>query len=177
MRDQTMELVGERVRLRTLTSEDLPLFAEFLRAPSVKKWWGDYDEDRLRRELVDDPSAEAFAVEAEGHLVGMVDFCEETYPDYYYAALDITLGVPYQGQGLGSDALRTLITHLVDERGHHRLTVDPAAENTDAAGFYEKLGFRKVGIMRKYERVSDEHWRDGLLMELIVETDPHPCKA
>jgi len=172
-----MELVGARVRLRTLTSEDLPLLAEFLQASSVKKWWGDYDEARLRRELVDDPSVEAFAVEVEGHLVGMVDFCEETYPDYHHAALDITLGVPYQGQGLGSDALRTLITHLVDERGHHRLTVDPAAENTDAVRFYEKLGFRKVGILSKYERVSEGHWRDGLLMELVVDSDLRTCKA
>ena len=172
-----LPLRGERVSLRALASKDLPLFAEFLQAPSVKRWWGDYDEDRLRRELVDDPSVEAFAVEAEGHLIGIVDFCEETHPDYYHAALDITLGVPHQGRGLGSDALRTLIGHLVDERGHHRLTVDPAAENTDAVRFYERLGFRKVGVLREYQRVSEGHWRDGLLMELIVEPDPHPCGA
>ena len=31
------------------------------------------------------------------------------------------------------------------------------------------LGFRPVGVLRKYERVEDGVWRDALLMELLAE--------
>ena len=65
--------------------------------------------------------------------------------------------------------MRTLIAWLFDVRGHHRLTVDPAAENARAIHVYEALGFRPVGVLRLYERVEDGVWRDALLMELLAD--------
>jgi hypothetical protein len=55
------------------------------------------------------------------------------------------------------------------DRGHHRLTIDPAASNARAIAAYAKVGFRPVGIMRQYERGPDGTWHDGLLMELLRE--------
>jgi len=51
-------------------------------------------------------------------------------------------------------------------RGHHRLTIDPAADNLAAIRAYEKVGFRTVGVMREYWRAPDGTWHDGLLMDL-----------
>jgi aminoglycoside 6'-N-acetyltransferase len=64
--------------------------------------------------------------------------------------------------------MRALMRHLVDDRGHHRFTVDPAVANQRAIHVYEKLGFRRVGAMRAYERGEDGVWRDGLLMEHVT---------
>ena len=64
--------------------------------------------------------------------------------------------------------MRLLIAWLIDERGHHRLTVDPAAANARAIHVYESLGFKPVGVLREYERVADGVWRDALLMELLA---------
>jgi aminoglycoside 6'-N-acetyltransferase len=62
------------------------------------------------------------------------------------------------------------VRHLIDERGHHRITIDPGTGNTAAIHSYEKVGFRPVGVMRRYERrVGSEEWRDGLLMELLAD--------
>ena len=58
---------------------------------------------------------------------------------------------------------------LIDERGHHRITIDPAAENTHAIAAYAKLGFRPVGVMRSYQRMTDGRWVDALLMDLLAE--------
>ena len=66
--------------------------------------------------------------------------------------------------------MRRVVRHLIDDRGHHRITIDPAAANTAAIRAYEKAGFRPVGVMRRYERDADGGgWHDGLLMELLAE--------
>ncbi|MGD0997501.1 MAG: GNAT family protein, partial [Thermoleophilia bacterium] len=89
-------------------------------------------------------------------------------PDYRHAALDIFVADAWQDRGVGSDAMSTLIRYLTERRGHHRLTVDPAVENERAVFVYERLGFRRVGIMRAYEQTAAAVWRDALLMELVT---------
>jgi aminoglycoside 6'-N-acetyltransferase len=59
--------------------------------------------------------------------------------------------------------------HLIRERGHHRLVIDPAADNTAAIRCYSAVGFRPVGIVRQYERGPDGKWHDGLLMDLLAD--------
>ena len=56
---------------------------------------------------------------------------------------------------------------LFDERGHHRLTIDPSAANARAIATYTAVGFRPVGLMREYERGPDGTFHDGLLMDLL----------
>ena len=69
----------------------------------------------------------------------------------------------------------TLLRYLIDERGHHRVTIDPAVANARAIHVYERVGFRRVGVMRKYERSSaDGTWHDNLLMDLLAEDAARP---
>jgi aminoglycoside 6'-N-acetyltransferase len=99
----------------------------------------------------------------------MIQFSEETEPKYRHASIDLFLDPALHGRGIGTEAVRRVVRHLVDERGHHRITIDPAADNAAAIRAYEKAGFRPVGVMRAYERdVGGEGWHDGLLMELVV---------
>ncbi len=63
--------------------------------------------------------------------------------------------------------MRTVARWLLEVRGHHRITIDPAAANVHAIRAYAKVGFRPVGVMREYERGPDGTWHDGLLMDLL----------
>jgi len=74
------------------------------------------------------------------------------------------------GTGLAREAVGLVVRHLFEARGHHRITIDPAAANERAIRCYEAVGFVRVGIMRQYERAADGTWRDGLLMELLAKT-------
>lgn len=47
--------------------------------------------------------------------------------------------------------------------------IDPAADNLRAIRAYEKVGFKRVGMMRRYERGADGRYHDGLLMDLLPE--------
>jgi aminoglycoside 6'-N-acetyltransferase len=94
---------------------------------------------------------------------------EEADPEFRHAAIDLFLDPAVRGRGLGPDAIRTLAGRLIDVDGHHRLTIDPAADNGAAIRAYEKVGFRQVGRLRRYQRMPDGTWIDGLLMELLAE--------
>ena len=160
-------LRGERVTLRPLEDSDLDPLAAIIREPSVAQWWGEAEEpERLRDNLRMD--GDALVIEADGELAGWLGFVEETEPEYRSVGLDISLSERFQGQGLGPDALRTLIRWFATERGHHRFTIDPSVLNDRAIRAYEAVGFKPVGVMRKAELVDGE-WTDGLLMDLLIE--------
>jgi len=162
-------LRGERVVLRPFEERDVEQVAAILAEPDVARWWHGYDAERVRREYVEpqDENEEAYAIEAGGEVVGLLLLYEEPDPDYRRAGLDMALATSAQGQGLGPEALRLAARYLFDERGHHRITIDPAAHNERAIRAYERVGFRPVGVMRLYERGPDGSWHDGLLMDLL----------
>ncbi len=109
-------------------------------------------------------------IEVDGAVAGLIQFCEETEPRYRHASIDLFLAPVLHGRGLGEEAVREVAGMLIEERGHHRITIDPAAENAAAIRAYEKVGFKPVGVMRRYERdVDGEGWHDGLLMELLAD--------
>ena len=112
------------------------------------------------------PPRAAFA--QTGEVAGMIQHYEETDQEYRHAGMDLFLGAPYHGRGLGTDAVRTMARHLMYDRGHHRLVIDPAAGNLRAIRCYEKAGFRRVGVMRRYWLGPDGTWHDGLLMDLLA---------
>jgi aminoglycoside 6'-N-acetyltransferase len=134
------------------------------REPEVARWWLRVDEAQLRSRPGD-----SFAIEHEGQLAGYAEVWEELDPEYRHAGIDLFLGHAYQGRGLGGDAVLTLARHLVHDRGHHRLVIDPAAENERAIRAFERVGFRPVGVQRKVELAEDGSWRDGLLMDMLAE--------
>jgi aminoglycoside 6'-N-acetyltransferase len=78
-----------------------------------------------------------------------------------------TWGGGFQGRGTGREAVALLAGYLFGQRGHHRITIDPAAANSRAIRCYASVGFRPVGVMRQYERGGDGRFHDGLLMDLL----------
>jgi aminoglycoside 6'-N-acetyltransferase len=165
----TTELNGERVRLREITQEDVPILRAIAASEEVSRWWGPPDE---RFPFEDD--ARPFAIVVGGEVVGLIQFGEEREPDYRHASIDIFVEPRLQRRGIGTDAVATLARHLIEDRGHHRLTIDPAADNAAAIRCYEKIGFRHVGRTRLSWRDREGRWRDGVLMELVVEPTARP---
>ena len=161
-------ILGERVTLRPLAEADLNPLVEMVQSPGTREWWGESgDPDLVREGLPYDGTA--FAIEVDGELAGWLGFEEEEDPGYRHASIDILLAPRFQSGGLGPDAIRTVIRWLAAERGHHRFSIDPAAANERAIKAYGRVGFRPVGVLRRYERGPDGNWRDGLLMDLLIE--------
>ncbi|MCX4744595.1 GNAT family N-acetyltransferase [Kitasatospora sp. NBC_01287] len=161
---------GAQVLLRPVTADDIPALAEIRRTPEVyRRWRGGTDLAAAVAEDFAEPGSHSLAIVHQGKVAGAIQWAEETEPEYRHASIDIYLDPALHGRGLGADAVRTLARHLLTAQGHHRLVIDPAADNTAAIRCYTKVGFRPVGVMRRYERGADGDWHDGLLMDLLAE--------
>jgi len=162
-----VELRGDRVVLRPVLRADVPVLRGFLDEPDVGRWWRPppADEDFP----FDEPELVVRTIEVDGRVAGLIQVLEESEPDYRHASIDVFLGTAFHGRGLGPEAVLTVVRHLILDRGHHRITIDPTVANTKAIAAYRRVGFRDVGILRQQERDhATGTWRDGLLMDLLA---------
>jgi len=157
------------VRLRPATRADIPDLVKIRQTPEVYRHWrGGDDLAAAIEEDFAEPDMTAYVIELDDVVVGWIQWQAEEEADYRHASMDIYVDPAVHGRGVGTDALRTLARHLIVDHGHHRLTIDPAADNAAAIRCYTKVGFRPVGITRQSERGADGTWHDGLLMDLLA---------
>ena len=152
------------VRLAPVAAEHRARLEELRADPGVLRWW----QEPRAGWLDDEPGMFKRSILLDEELVGYLQWFEETDPMYRHASVDLFLDPAFHGRGLGTEAVRLICTQLIDERGFHRLTIDPAAANEVAIAAYRKVGFRPVGVLRQYERDRFGVWQDGLLMELLA---------
>jgi aminoglycoside 6'-N-acetyltransferase len=160
-------LTGDRVTLRAIDEVDRMRLREILDEPSVARWWGCDSAEASAADLFETYQT-TWVITVDGAVAGSIQAYEESEPDYRHAGIDLFLDPAYQGMGLGPEAIRLVGRYLFEDRGHHRLTIDPAAANAAAIRAYERVGFRPVGVMRRYERSRDGTWHDGLLMDMLA---------
>jgi aminoglycoside 6'-N-acetyltransferase len=154
--------------LRPLRAGDGAALERIRSEPEVYRWWGAVEQEFPW----DEREATRWTIVLGETVVGMIQATEEHEPRYRHAAIDVFLDPAVHGQGIGTEVVRRVARQLFEERGHHRVTIDPALANTAAIRAYEKAGFQRVGVMRAYERdVDGERWHDALLMELLATDD------
>jgi aminoglycoside 6'-N-acetyltransferase len=159
------------VVLRPPRHEDLDALVAILSEPAVSRWWPRYDRSRVEREMVvgDDEDTTVYVIEVDGAVAGVIQSWEEPDPEYRRAGMDIGVGTRWHGTGVAVAALRALARHLVEDLGHHHLTIDPAAGNARAIACYQKIGFRPVGVLRRNELGADGTFHHTLLMDLVAD--------
>jgi aminoglycoside 6'-N-acetyltransferase len=155
------------VIVRPLEPGDVGELRRIRATPGVMRWWDQVEDDFP---LGDEPEATRFTIEVDGAVAGMVQFGEEEEAKYRHAWIDLFVDPALHGRGIGTAAVEHVVQLLIEERHHHRITIDPATENVVAVRAYEKAGFKPVGVMRQSERDADgAGWHDSLLMELVSD--------
>jgi aminoglycoside 6'-N-acetyltransferase len=181
---EALILTGDRLVVRSVRSDDRSALAEILGCPGVERWWGSQDADDIDDYVTGaDPEVTILMIEHPDQSahedqpdnrdrsapIGMIQFHEEPDPMYRHAGIDIALHDDHQGKGLAGEAIELVVEHLASI-GHHRIVIDPNAENHNAIKAYQRVGFEPVGTMRRYEwSEARQTWTDGLLMELLIE--------
>lgn len=151
--------------LRPLVEGDEAELRRIHATPEVARWWDAPHEDFPW----DEPESTRLTILVQDAVAGLIQYVEESEPKYRHATIDLFLDPALHRRGYGSEAVRRVVRLLIDERGHHRITIDPAVANVAAVLAYEKVGFTIVGVMRQAERNADGGgWHDVLLMELLA---------
>jgi aminoglycoside 6'-N-acetyltransferase len=144
--------------VREATEDDVDLLVAWHADPDVSRYWD--GETFTREEMLlrlRRPRVDAFIVEADDDAVGFIQAWWDEDPPLE-GGIDMFLIPDARGRGIGPDAARALVRHLLDERGWARVTVDPYAWNEAAIHAWRKAGFVDV----EERPADDEHtaaWR------------------
>jgi aminoglycoside 6'-N-acetyltransferase len=162
-------LAGERMTLRPPLPTDAAALLAILGEPEVSRWWVGYTPERVRDEILE--PGNALVIVIGGQVAGAIFLYPNDDPEYLHVVIHLFLGAQWYGKRYGAEALSTVIAHLAT-LGHHRFTLDPNVDNAPAIRSYERLGFRRVGVLRQYQLRPNGTHDDGLLMDLVLSDFP-----
>ncbi|MDD2694710.1 MAG: GNAT family protein [Anaerolineales bacterium] len=155
-------IYGERVRLRAIEREDLPLFTAWLNDPEVHAYldlifpFSLAEEERWFENMLSSPPAEhPLVIEvSEGTAWTPVGNCALGKIDWRNrsAAVGIFIGEKrYWNKGYGGDALRLLLRHGFETLNLNRVYLRVYETNLRGIRAYEKVGFVHEGRFREAE--------------------------
>ena len=134
--------------LRPAADDDVAALVEIRATPEVRRWWG--EEDDFAAAVAEDVADVLHPGRRPRRRRDPV--VRGGRPDYRHASIDIYVDPAVHGEGSARTPCARWPATSSATLGHHRLVIDPAADNAAAIRCYAKVGFRPVGVMRQYER-------------------------
>jgi L-phenylalanine/L-methionine N-acetyltransferase len=109
-----------------------------------------------------------FIFEENGQAVGMFKLYAHSYRTDHIGYLGgLAIHPDFSGRGFGVKMM-TEILALSKEKEFLRVELSTATTNTRAIALYEKLGFEREGILKKYTHLkSENHFLDELMMAYL----------
>ena len=177
------EILTARLRLDRLSLRDAPAMFRYRSHPEVGRFQSFVPASeaevadfihRLELHTFDTPGTwYQFAVRLRegndlvGDLVGDVGV---RFPadDTRQVEIGCTLDPGWQGQGLASEALSALITHLFAEHGKHRVFASVDPRNTASLSLLRRLGLRQEAHFRRSLWFKGE-WVDDVVFAVLRE--------
>ncbi len=161
--------IGESIYLRPLERAD---------APRMAAWFNDYDVSRttsryrpftvVEQERMIDQHADSkddvvvgIIARATDELVGVIGL-HGVADKNRRAMLGIAIGEKAEwGRGYATEASRLMLAVAFETLNLHRVWLDVFADNARALRCYDKLGFKRDGVLREHV------FRDGAYCDLV----------
>lgn len=147
--------------MRPMTTDDLPMVAEWVARPHWQEWWGDPDDAiaRIRDMLEGRDTTKPFIFEVDGRPTGYIQYwtvadnLHEPEAPWMLKLPSDAIGVDLAiadaallSRGIGSTVVNKLARQLRDQ-GHREIIIDPNPANARAIRAYEKAGFRTIAAL------------------------------
>jgi len=169
-------LIGETVYLRPLELDDLNLCQKWMNDPAVRRFispvrpLNQLAERAFLEELHKRPDDIIMAIvlrDADRHI-GNTGLHHTNHVDRM-AEFGIAIGETDCWQkGYGTEATRLMVDYGFNTLNLNRLYLRVHADNPRGVATYERVGFRKEGLMRQ-ARFHDGRYHDVILMGLLRE--------
>ena len=178
-------ITGDRVVLRPLVASDAEHMWADLADEESTRFTGTHDDftrdqiDRWCGTRADQHDRLDLAVvdRVTGAWAGEV-VINEWEPDNRSCSFRIALGPGGRDRGLGTEATRLIVDHVfdqIDDPPVHRLSLEVYDFNARGIAVYEKVGFRREGVLRDALHWNGE-FRDAIVMS-IIRTDRPPLHS
>ena len=163
-------LIGDRIYLRPLERADAPTVVAWFNDPEVRRYLQVYRpmsvqaEEEFLEKLGRDEThlALGIALKETDQLIGAAGLKDIDFKNRH-AAFGITIGVPTEwGKGHGTEATALIVRHAFLAMNLNRVWLHVYEFNTRGMRAYEKVGFRKEGVLRQ------DTYRDGRYWDTIV---------
>jgi RimJ/RimL family protein N-acetyltransferase len=171
---------GELVDLRAVDRSDAATLHGWFNDPAVMRGWGDSApatsmaevqrqlESWLAEEGAQGRPAALVIDTPDGEALGIVVLRTER-PEARGVELSLLIGDAERwGQGLGTDAIQTVLDACFGGWNLHRVWLRSEAWNVRAHRLYERCGFRQEGVQRQ-AAFLDGRYEDVVLFGLLAE--------
>jgi RimJ/RimL family protein N-acetyltransferase len=167
-------LEGKKVRLRAVERVDLPIFVKWINDPEVTQFlelnppMSLEDEEKWFVSLQKSED-KVFSIDTmEGKLIGNVGLIKLNWKDRS-VLMGIMIGEKeLWNLGYGTDAIETLLRYLFQELAMNRVYLIADERNARALHCYEKLGFKKEGVLRQ-NRYKNGAYTNDVMMSLLKD--------
>jgi RimJ/RimL family protein N-acetyltransferase len=175
-------IVGDSLRLRPAAEEDIEYLVALAASEEVEPYlagvspWGAEDvRAELQRAEMEPETGARLVLEVENggdwHRAGGLAWAVQNRRSRIAYLYGVMLDPAARGRGLAERAVRLVATHLIRDRGYHRVQLEVYAFNERALRLFERAGFVREGVKRKaYWRHGA--WHDGVMFGLVEEDLP-----
>jgi [ribosomal protein S5]-alanine N-acetyltransferase len=169
-------LIGTRVYLRPLERADVPLLIPWINDPEVTRGLRIHrpmnvqTEEEFIQKMYQDEHALAvgIALRETDQLVGMTGLHQMDFRNRH-ASFGLMIGAKDAwGRGYGTEATALLVRHAFETLNLNRVWLLVYEDNAAGIRAYEKVGFRKEGVLRQDSFHQGRYW-DTFIMGVLRE--------
>lgn len=141
----------DRLHIRKFTVDNLADICEYLSDPEVVKYepYPPLSEKQCKEYLVQMAESKEFwavCIRDTGKQIGQVYLSEKEQQTW---EVGYVFNRKYQGQGLATEAVQALVSHVFDNCRAHRVCANCNPDNVPSWKLLERVGFRREGHLKK----------------------------
>ncbi len=169
------EIKGKKVILREQREEDAAYFSYWFNQPLIMFQCGFTEPTDLEKELKyinqyhrAEDSIWFTITDADGSIIGETGLLR-MFPAWHCTDLTIIIPDPEkQHKGYGTEAINLMLDMAFNEYEMNRVSIGVVGLNTEALGFYKKIGFKQEGIQEQGYYYEGEY-SDFVMMRILKE--------
>jgi ribosomal-protein-alanine N-acetyltransferase len=142
-----------------IREEHVPLLMEIEEEAYPEPW-----TEGMFRQEVESPVSQFFVTFLGGRIVGYIGYWEGVEEAHITS---VTVRKEFRGRGYGRDELAFALDHAA-KRGLLEAALEVRASNIPAQNLYKSMGFRQIGVRRKYYAGTGE---DAWVMVLSLTNE------
>ena len=125
------------------------------------------EEKRIILSFLQDKKSMMFVARHNGKIVGLAAYRSMPRRFSHRADIGISILKDYWGNKIATRLIETMLDFAQNVARSKVISLEVATDNIRAIRLYEKFGFEKIGLFKKYFKVVDE-FLDAYIMTLYL---------